>query len=102
MRDPAAIRAVLLDIEGTTTPISFVFDVLFPYASRYVDAYLNANHLKPELQKTLQALHAQFEIDGWDDMNYPSKVAALGAYARHLMSQDSKLPSLKSLQGEIW
>src|SRR4051794_36390809 len=102
MRDPAVIRAVLLDIEGTTTPISFVFDILFPYASRNVGAYLDANHLKPELRHTLQALHAQSEIDGWDDTNSPSKIASLAAYARQLISQDSKLPALKSLQGEIW
>jgi enolase-phosphatase E1 len=102
MFDPAQISAVLLDIEGTTTPISFVFDVLFPYASRNIEAYLNARHLEPEIQQTLQALHAQFEIDGWDDTNSPDKVASLAAYARHLMSQDSKFSALKSLQGEIW
>ena len=37
------IRALLLDIEGTTTPVSFVYDVLFPYARRHLDRYLAAN-----------------------------------------------------------
>ncbi len=43
--DPAAaagIRAVLLDIEGTTTPIAFVHDVLFPYARRHLRRYVDA------------------------------------------------------------
>jgi enolase-phosphatase E1 len=102
MFDPAQISTVLLDIEGTTTPISFVLDVLFPYASRNVEAFLKAHHLEPGIQRTLQTLRTQFEIDGWDDTNSPDEVASLAAYARHLMSQDSKFPALKSLQGEIW
>lgn len=42
--DPAAagIRAILLDIEGTTTPIAFVHDVLFPYARRHLRRYVDA------------------------------------------------------------
>ena len=42
--DPAAAgtRAILLDIEGTTTPIAFVHDVLFPYARRHLRRYVNA------------------------------------------------------------
>ena len=34
------IRGILLDIEGTTTSISFVYDVLFPYARQHVTEFL--------------------------------------------------------------
>jgi enolase-phosphatase E1 len=34
------VRGILLDIEGTTTPIAFVYDVLFPFARRHVPEYL--------------------------------------------------------------
>src|SRR5205823_463823 len=37
------IGAVVLDIEGTTTPVDFVYKVLFPYARTHVDAYVAAN-----------------------------------------------------------
>ena len=35
------IRAVVLDIEGTTTPVDFVYQVLFPYARAHVPAFLS-------------------------------------------------------------
>jgi len=34
------IRGILLDIEGTTTAISFVYDVLFPFVRRHVSDYV--------------------------------------------------------------
>jgi len=36
------MKGILLDIEGTTTPISFVYDVLFPYARAHVSENLGA------------------------------------------------------------
>ena len=102
MLDRSAIRAVLLDIEGTTTPISFVFDVLFPYASRNVGRYLTEHYNASKLQTVLQELRAKRDADRWSDHSLPSEIESLTAYARHLMSQDSKFSALKSLQGEIW
>ena len=37
------LRYILVDIEGTTTPITFVHDVLFPYSARHLTEYLNAH-----------------------------------------------------------
>lgn len=102
MLDPSAIRAVLLDIEGTTTPISFVFDVLFPYASRNVGDYLSAHNADPDLQPALQALREKRAADQWVAPSVQGETESLAAYARYLMSQDSKFSALKSLQGEIW
>jgi 2,3-diketo-5-methylthio-1-phosphopentane phosphatase len=102
MLEAPAIRAVLLDIEGTTTPISFVFDVLFPYASRNVGRYLAEHHGDSKLQPVLRDLQAKRDAEHWVADSNASEVESLAAYARHLMSQDSKFPALKSLQGEIW
>jgi Predicted enolase-phosphatase len=39
------MKGILLDIEGTTTPISFVYDVLFPYARAHVNENLDAEDI---------------------------------------------------------
>ena len=93
---------MLLDIEGTTTPISLVFDVLFPYASRNVGRYLTEHRDVSKLQPVLRDLREKSEAEHWVDPSTASEIESLAAYARHLMSQDSKFPALKSLQGEIW
>ena len=41
------IRALLLDIEGTTTPVEFVYQVLFPYARAHAAEYLARNRNQP-------------------------------------------------------
>jgi 2,3-diketo-5-methylthio-1-phosphopentane phosphatase len=102
MLDLSAVRAVLLDIEGTTTPISFVFDVLFPYASRNVGRYLAAHYSDPKLQLAIQQLREKSDAENWKASAGESDIESLAAYARHLMSQDSKFSALKSLQGETW
>lgn len=102
MLDWSAIRAVLLDVEGTTTPISFVFDVLFPYASRNVGRYLAEHYTDLKLQAVLQELRGKRNDDRWTDQSVSSEPETLAAYARHLMSKDSKFSALKALQGQIW
>ena len=49
---------MVLDIEGTVTPLSFVKDKLFPYAAQHMEAFLEANHGRPEVHASLQSLHA--------------------------------------------
>jgi enolase-phosphatase E1 len=73
--DPASasVRAILLDIEGTTTPIAFVDDVLFPYARRQLRAFLARQGREGEAN----AFQSQ-------------------------MDRDSKSTALKALQGQIW
>jgi hypothetical protein len=50
--ESSAIRAILLDIEGTTTPIDFVFKTLFPFAAEHVEEFLREHSSDPEI-KTL-------------------------------------------------
>lgn len=52
-------RCIVLDIEGTTTPISFVTDVLFPYARDNVGRHLSSTYDSPETQDDIKLLRAQ-------------------------------------------
>jgi enolase-phosphatase E1 len=96
---------VLLDIEGTTTPVDFVYRILFPYAHARIESYLAAHAADPAVAEDRDALRAEHARDvaagrnppPWDD-----SPAAVAAYARWLMDQDCKVTALKSLQGKIW
>lgn len=52
-------RCVVLDIEGTTTPISFVSDVLFPYARNNVGRHFSATYDTAETQDDIKLLRSQ-------------------------------------------
>jgi enolase-phosphatase E1 len=107
----AGVRTVLLDIEGTTTPVSFVYDVLFPFARRRVRRYLErALSSDPELTEVLRRLrqeHAADEANGhapppWTDRPPEAELASVVAYVEWLMDRDRKSTALKELQGKIW
>lgn len=59
MNDNMLQRCIVLDIEGTTTPISFVTDVLFPYARENVGNHLDATYDSAETQDDIKLLRAQ-------------------------------------------
>ena len=106
---PAGIRVFLLDIEGTTTPISFVHELLFGYVRDRLDAYL-AEHVStaiiPEFVTALAAEHAAETGDdqppAWRDTSSEVLRASVAEYVRWLMARDRKSPALKKLQGLIW
>lgn len=52
-------RAIVLDIEGTVAPISFVADVMFPYARDNVAAHLGAHYETPEARADIDAIRKQ-------------------------------------------
>jgi enolase-phosphatase E1 len=91
------VRAVLTDIEGTTTSISFVYDVLFPYAAARLDEYCSNPAPGPELAEALERLRQ--EHAGEPDLPWGNNGAD---YARRLMAEDRKSTGLKLLQGVIW
>jgi len=82
--------AILTDVEGTTTPISFVRDVLFPYARARLPNFLAAHGSAPEVANAV-ADAARLSPD--DDV-----VAALLGW----IDADAKVTPLKILQGLIW
>lgn len=92
-------RAILLDIEGTTTPVEFVYDVLFPFARAHVAEYL-------ERERNSEACGAAVVLLGdeqrADRARGESPPEALVEYVGWLIEGDRKSPGLKALQGLIW
>jgi len=103
------VRGVVLDIEGTTTPVAFVYDVLFPYARAQLHDFL-ASHASDgtldEVARLLQAEHAADVAAGESPPPLVSfgvaEAAGLAGYVLWLMDRDRKSPGLKLLQGLIW
>src|SRR5690349_4319845 len=105
------VRVILLDIEGTTTPIDFVYEVLFPYARHHLADYLAQHTNEREVQADLAALRAEHAADVAQQLNPPAwptdesiddLMAPAISYLFWLMDQDRKSTALKSLQGKIW
>jgi enolase-phosphatase E1 len=91
-----AARAVLVDIEGTTSTIAFVRDVLFPYADAHLDAYVAAHRADSEVaQAMLEAAQLAGETADADD-------ATVLAQLHDWIAEDRKATPLKTLQGLIW
>ena len=100
----SAISHLLLDIEGTTCPVSFVGQTLFPYAANHLEAYLQAHGDQPRVQELLNGA-----TDAWRQDPDPQaqslwqkEPANVAEYLQWLISQDRKLTELKELQGLIW
>jgi 2,3-diketo-5-methylthio-1-phosphopentane phosphatase len=104
------IRAVVLDIEGTTTPIAFVHEVLFSYARDHLGAFLRAPANAAIVDTAIAQLAGEHRADlsrgerppPWNDVSRDAQVLAVEAYAGWLMDRDRKSPGLKALQGHIW
>jgi len=100
----SGLRWILLDIEGTTCPVSFVARELFPYAADHMGALLLARQGDPEIQ----ALLAELETIWSQDTDPAAQAlrqkgpADVLPYLRWLISEDRKLTPLKELQGLVW
>lgn len=98
----ASYDVVLLDIEGTTTPITFVKDVLFPYAFEHAEEFLRENWGEEETQRVL-ASFGIFDEALPDSIPFSEdNVSAIVSHVHGLIEQDKKDPPLKELQGLIW
>jgi enolase-phosphatase E1 len=108
--DERQVRVLLLDIEGTTTPIDFVYKTLFPYASRRVESFLREHGDDAEIDSLVRDLHGQYRVDEaqgltpptWDDASSEAQLRSSVAYVQWLIAKDSKCTPLKSLEGRIW
>jgi len=103
------VRAVVLDIEGTTTPIAFVHEVLFSYARTHLERFVR----DPANTDLVRKLAAQFETEHrdepetvrapqWRAANRGERLDSVTTYSLWLMDRDRKSPALKALQGHIW
>lgn len=94
------IRTILLDIEGTTTPIEFVHQVLFPYARARVHSYLEQYADDPGVRADVALLRAEYAAESPRSSDLPPWNPE--AYVYWLMDRDRKSTGLKALQGRIW
>ncbi|XP_048607686.1 probable bifunctional methylthioribulose-1-phosphate dehydratase/enolase-phosphatase E1 [Brassica napus] len=106
-------RCIVLDIEGTTTPITFVTDVLFPYARENVGKHLSLTYDSAETQEDIKLLRAQVEEDlrqgvtgavpvPHADEGKDEVIAAIVSNVEAMIKADRKITALKELQGHIW
>jgi enolase-phosphatase E1 len=99
------VRGVVLDIEGTTTPISFVHDVLFSYARTHVNDYLAQHADADDVRKDIELLREEHAADVRNGNQPPLLTTVPDSIARYvhwLIDLDRKSTGLKSLQGKIW
>jgi enolase-phosphatase E1 len=91
---------ILLDIEGTTTPITFVTETLFPYARAHLPAFLEQHGGTPDVRAAIARLLEEYEADRARGDDVPAWAPL--AYLGWLMDRDRKSPALKELQGRVW
>jgi len=88
------IKAIVTDIEGTTSSLSFVKDVLFPYARSHLRKFVAEHKDEPQVRELLQAAKAEAGGGFSDDEIVEQMI--------RWIDEDKKLTALKSLQGLIW
>ncbi|MDH5655505.1 MAG: acireductone synthase [Spirochaetia bacterium] len=88
------IRAVLTDIEGTTSSLSFVKDVLFPYARKHIAEFVQKHYENPSIQPSL----SEIRKETGKDLNQKEIIETLISW----IDQDRKITPLKTLQGILW
>jgi enolase-phosphatase E1 len=110
MLSSMGVRSILLDIEGTTTPIAFVHEVLFSYARTHARSFLASNFDSDEVRGDIALLREENAIDV-NESRYPvlftadssqPEIESVATYIDWLIVRDRKSTGLKSLQGKIW
>lgn len=86
------IKTIVTDIEGTTSSLSFVKDVLFPYARAHMAAFVRQHAGEPGVRTQLQA------AAGNDPLSDEQTIARLVQW----IDEDRKATPLKALQGMVW
>ena len=88
------IKAILTDIEGTTSSIDFVHQTLFPYARKHLRAFLKSHGQEPGVKAQLE------EVSKLEGHALTQDEAA--AVLERWIDEDRKATPLKALQGMIW
>jgi enolase-phosphatase E1 len=93
MIEISGIKAVVTDIEGTTSSISFVHDVLFPYAREHLAHYVltHEGHIK-DILEDVRAI----------EKNAALSTAEIIDILKRWIDEDRKVTPLKTVQGMIW
>ena len=115
-------RCILLDVEGTTSSVSYVYDVLFPYARKQLRSFLTQHWKEKKLQRVCALIAKDAgasSFEEWCESNSPElitqldpeqndgtqldkNIARVEAEVIRQMDSDAKLTGLKELQGLIW
>ncbi|WP_201498965.1 acireductone synthase, partial [Escherichia coli] len=95
MNQTHAIKAIVTDIEGTTSDILFVHNVLFPYARERLADTVRQHEDNQEIAQALTLLRQELTAPDADE-------DALIAALHQFMDEDRKSTALKLLQGIIW
>lgn len=89
------IKAIVTDIEGTTSAVSFVFDVLFPFARAHLPAFVRDHRDEAEVAEQIAAVRRE---SGEPDADIERVVEILLDW----IAADRKATPLKALQGMVW
>ncbi|MCZ2722533.1 acireductone synthase [Marinomonas sp. 15G1-11] len=89
------IKAILTDIEGTTSKISFVHEVLFPYARQHMAEFIKSQYQNEAVTEQIEAIKTQI---GDPTASLETIIQTL----EHWIDTDKKITPLKALQGMIW
>ncbi len=92
------ISTLLMDVEGTTTSISFVHEVLFPYSRDHLARFVAEHRDRPEVASQLRRAGATVAEETGAEPDAGEVTAALLRW----IAEDRKHPALKALQGMIW
>lgn len=99
------IEAILLDIEGTTSSISFVHDEMFPFVLERLSDFLDQSFSDDAVQSAAEKIAADAgyaSLADWSSKLAQEPRTLVHAEVERLMSQDAKATGLKALQGIIW
>ena len=105
------ISHILLDIEGTTCPVSFVTETLFPYAKSELKSFLDRHRNDPIINELIHNAEDEWIQDNSEDSTrlrhqsekgQQTKDLKIEAYLQLLIKTDKKSTTLKDIQGKIW
>jgi enolase-phosphatase E1 len=88
------IKTIVTDIEGTTSSLSFVKDVLFPYSREHMAEFVRVHAQTPAVQKEIEEVR---RLNG-KNLSVDEVIEQL----RRWIKEDMKITPLKNLQGMIW
>lgn len=108
--ETSVVTHLLLDIEGTTSSVDFVYKTLFPFAAERAEKFLLEHREEPGIKALVDELRREHTadtanhpaLDPWLRATAADEISSAAKYVRHLMAVDRKLTPLKTLQGMIW
>ena len=92
------IQYILTDIEGTTTSISFVHDVLFPYATAHLPGWVRSHRSEPRVKAALTEVAATVQAEQGIATDEADQIEWLLRWIK----EDRKHSALKAIQGYLW